>query len=219
MKITLSLWDIGGQERFEFFKSDFFRGTAAVGLVFDLSRPETFKEIGVYVESVMEHAGNIPIILVGNKVDLKEDIGEAIPREKIIKKVIKHNIIKYIETSVMQNIHVEKLFKTLAFVALFDLLPRLGELPNSNHCRFKVLLLGPASVGKSSLIKTIVNKRIDDDYKITIGLDLVKQDFEIPNEDIISEVSEIIKIALPKSKRKLKTQRKKEKVLTNETEI
>ena len=44
-KITLSLWDTGGQERFNFFKTNFFRGVAAVGLVFDISRPNTFDMI------------------------------------------------------------------------------------------------------------------------------------------------------------------------------
>lgn len=62
MKITLSLWDIGGQERFEFFKTDFFKGTAAVGLVFDLSKPETFKRVDEYLGDIRERAGNIPII-------------------------------------------------------------------------------------------------------------------------------------------------------------
>ncbi|MHA1468116.1 MAG: hypothetical protein ACTSP6_08575, partial [Promethearchaeota archaeon] len=45
MKVTLSMWDIGGQERFNFFKTDFFKGTAAVGLVFDLSRPDTYEKV------------------------------------------------------------------------------------------------------------------------------------------------------------------------------
>jgi len=45
VKITLSLWDVAGQERFDLFKTDFFHGTAAVGLVFDLSRPDTLKEL------------------------------------------------------------------------------------------------------------------------------------------------------------------------------
>ena len=83
-KITLSLWDTGGQERFDFFKTDFFRGIAAVGLVFDVSRPDTFDKIDDFFNELREHSGNIPIFLVGNKNDLKRSIGEAIPREKII---------------------------------------------------------------------------------------------------------------------------------------
>ena len=62
MKITLSLWDIGGQERFDFFKTDFFKGTAAVGLVFDLSRPNTFENIDFYFNDIRERSGNIPIL-------------------------------------------------------------------------------------------------------------------------------------------------------------
>ncbi len=54
LKITLSLWDTGGQERFDFFKTDFFGGIAAVGLVFDLSRPDTFDEIDDYFNELRE---------------------------------------------------------------------------------------------------------------------------------------------------------------------
>ncbi|MCK4781001.1 MAG: hypothetical protein KAT57_12455, partial [Candidatus Lokiarchaeota archaeon] len=42
INITLSLWDTGGQERFDFFETEFFKGVAVLGLVFDLSRPDTF---------------------------------------------------------------------------------------------------------------------------------------------------------------------------------
>ena len=44
------MWDIAGQERFEFFKTDFFGGVAAVGLVFDLGRPDTFYSIEDYFD-------------------------------------------------------------------------------------------------------------------------------------------------------------------------
>lgn len=149
MKLTLSLWDIAGQERFEFFKTDFFRGVAAVGLVFDLSLPDTFDSINDYFDDVRDRSGNIPIILVGNKSDLIKDIGETIPREKLIQMINKHNLFEYIETSVLENNNVENLFYRLALTALLDFKPRLGEVIDSNHFRFKILLVGAAAVGKS----------------------------------------------------------------------
>ncbi|MGQ4875618.1 MAG: GTP-binding protein [Promethearchaeia archaeon] len=229
VKITLSLWDTGGQKRFDFFKTDFFNGCAAVGLVFDLARPDTFDSIDEYFQLIRKKAGNIPIILIGNKSDLKETIGETIERKKIIEKVNKFNLLEYIETSALENINVDYLFNRLSICALMELKPHLGEIVNENHFRLKVLLAGAAAVGKSSLIKTFTSKNFENDYKLTVGLDFMIKDFEIPDEDLPEEVHDIINRAIDKWKRAKKRikeekleispesqkKKKKQKVLTN----
>ncbi|MBY8985175.1 MAG: GTP-binding protein [Candidatus Lokiarchaeota archaeon] len=208
--ITLSLWDTGGQERFGFFKTDFFKGVAAVALVFDLSRPDTFDSIDEYFDDIRERSGNIPIILVGNKDDLKKDIGETIPREKITHIVNQYNLFEYIETSALNNLNVEELFHRLALTALIDLKPRLGEIINPNHFRFKVLLVGAAAVGKSTLINVFTRKKFEENYKLTIGLDLMIQFLEIEEEDIPNETLNLMKNAT--KKKRIKKIRKNEEV-------
>lgn len=208
--ITLSLWDTGGQERFGFFKTDFFKGVAAVALVFDLSRPDTFDSIDEYFDDIRERSGNIPIILVGNKDDLKKDIGETIPREKITHIVNQYNLFEYIETSALNNLNVEELFHRLALTALIDLKPRLGEIINPNHFRFKVLLVGAAAVGKSTLINVFTRKKFEENYKLTIGLDLMIQSLEIEEEDIPNETLNLMKNAT--KKKRIKKIRKNEEV-------
>lgn len=204
MKLTLSLWDIAGQERFEFFKTDFFRGVAAVGLVFDLSRPDTFDSINDYFDDIRDRSGNIPIILVGNKSDLIKDIGETIPREKVIQMINQYNLFEYIETSVLENNNVENLFYRLALTSLLDFKPRLGEMVDSNHFRFKILLVGGAAVGKSSLINSFVKKGFKESYKLTIGLDFLIQDLEMEEEDIPKETDNIIKNSIKSYKKRFK---------------
>jgi GTPase SAR1 family protein len=210
INITLSLWDTGGQERFGFFKTDFFKGVAAVALVFDLSRPDTFDSIEEYFEDIRELSGNIPIILVGNKDDLKKDIGEIIPREKIIQMVNQYSLFEYIETSAFENLNVEKLFHRLSLTALIDLQPRLGEIIDSNHFRFKVLLLGAAAVGKSALITVFTKKKFEENYKLTVGLDFMIQDLKIEEEDVPNETLNFMKNAT--KKKRIKKIRKKEEV-------
>ncbi len=216
INITLSLWDTGGQERFGFFKTDFFKGVAAVALVFDLSRPDTFDSIDEYFEDIRELSGNIPIILVGNKDDLKKDIGEIIPREKIIQMVNQYSLFEYIETSALENLNVEKLFHRLSLTALIDLQPRLGEIIDSNHFRFKVLLLGAAAVGKSALITVFTKKKFEENYKLTVGLDFMIQDLKIEEEDVPNETLNLIKNAT--KKKRIKKIRKKEEVQNTSTE-
>ncbi|MFX1504423.1 MAG: ADP-ribosylation factor-like protein [Promethearchaeota archaeon] len=212
VKITLSLWDTGGQERFNFFKTDFFRGIAAVGLVFDVSRPDTFDEIDEYFNEIRKLSGNIPIFLVGNKTDLIESIGETIPREKIIQKVNQYYLFEYIETSALENINVEKFFYRLTITALLDFKPRLGEIINSDHFRFKILLAGAAAVGKSSLIRTFTKKSFEQDYKLTIACDFMTQDLEIPEDDLPKETLESIKKSIKSYRKLVKKYRKKEEI-------
>lgn len=212
VKITLSLWDTGGQERFDFFKTDFFKGVAVLGLVFDLSRPDTFDVIDEYFKEIREQSGNIPIFLIGNKNDLKQDIGETIPREKIIQKVNQYYLFEYIETSALENENVEKLFYRFAITALLDLKPRLGEIVDSNHFRFKILLAGASAVGKSSLIRTFAKKQFEENYKLTVGLDFMTQNLEIQEDDIPKETHELIKKSVKGYKKMLKKYRKREEI-------
>ncbi len=210
--ITLSLWDTGGQGRFSFFKTDFFKGVAAVALVFDLSRPNTFDSINEYFNDIRERSGNIPIILVGNKDDLQKDIGETIPREKIIQMVNQYNLFEYIETSALKNLNVEVLFHRLALTSLIDLQPRLGEVVDSKHFRFKILLVGAAAVGKSTLINVVTKKRFEENYKLTVGLDFMIHDLEIEELDVPNETLNFIKNAT--KKKRIKKIRKEEEVQT-----
>lgn len=213
MKITLSLWDTAGQERFGFLKTDFFKGVAAVGVVFDLSRPDTFDKIDAFLKDIREYSGNIPIILVGNKNDLKKELGEVIPREKIIKKVNQYNLFEYIETSALEKRNINQLFYRLVITALLDFRARLGEVVDSNHLRFKILLAGDAAVGKSSLIKAFITKEFEEDYKLTVGLDLLTQDVEISEEDIPKETHELIGKLYKSYKKKFKRYQRKDDVI------
>jgi len=202
--ITLSLWDTGGQERFDFFKTDFFKGVAVVALIFDLSRPDTFEQIDEYFNEIRERSGNIPIFLVGNKSDLMEDIGETIPREKIIQKLNQYYLFEYIVTSALENKNVQRLFYRLAIAALLDFKARLGEVEDINHFRFKILLIGAAAVGKSSIIRTFTEKSFIKDYKLTVGLDFMTQNLEIYEKDVPKETLELIKKSVKIYKKLLK---------------
>ena len=80
---TLSIWDIGGQQRFEFIRSTFYKGAAGALLVFDLTREQTYIETRKWLTEIRQFSNeNIPFVLIGNKVDLLEDIEEVIDREE-----------------------------------------------------------------------------------------------------------------------------------------
>lgn len=110
---TLSIWDIGGQQRFEFIRSTFYKGAAGALLVFDLTREQTYTETRKWLTEIRQFAGeNIPFVLIGNKVDLIEDVGMVIDRKEAEAFAKKEGSI-YIETSAKTGVYVDEAFSEL----------------------------------------------------------------------------------------------------------
>lgn len=110
---TLSIWDIGGQQRFEFIRSTFYKGAAGALLVFDLTREQTYTETRKWLTEIRQFAGeNIPFVLIGNKSDLIEDVGMVIDRKEAEAFAKKEGSI-YIETSAKTGIRVDEAFSEL----------------------------------------------------------------------------------------------------------
>ena len=53
--VTLSIWDIAGQQRFDVFRTMFFRGAKAALLVFDLTRPITLTKLQDWYDGWLKH--------------------------------------------------------------------------------------------------------------------------------------------------------------------
>eukprot|EP00051_Salpingoeca_urceolata_P000993 m.37787 g.37787 ORF g.37787 m.37787 type:complete len:211 (-) comp11134_c0_seq2:124-756(-) len=74
-KIKLTVWDTAGQERFRTLTASYYRGAHGVILVYDVTRPETFDHVKMWMNEVDVYATNPNIIkmVVGNKIDLQQD--------------------------------------------------------------------------------------------------------------------------------------------------
>jgi len=68
--ITLIIWDIEGNTAIEKARSSYLIGTHGFIYVFDVSRPETFENLGEEKAYLEKHHPDTPFIVVGNKVDL-----------------------------------------------------------------------------------------------------------------------------------------------------
>jgi len=79
---TLSIWDIGGQQRFEFIRSTFYKGAAGVLLVFDLTREDTYNQTIKWLTEIRRFAGHIPFVLIGNNVQSLKLSVTAVIREE-----------------------------------------------------------------------------------------------------------------------------------------
>lgn len=124
-KVTFSVHDIAGQARFESVKDMFFRGAHLALLVFDLTRKDTLTALRKqWVEPMIEaNQEEIYSILIGNKNDLEDlrviEYEEGNKLYELMKKAYpRMNIIKYLETSALQNKNVELAFQELARAVL-----------------------------------------------------------------------------------------------------
>ncbi len=70
----LVVWDMGGQERFAFGRRAFYRGTQAVGLVFDASNRASFYNLARWWREVHEFLSDVPMLLLANKIDLPRQV-------------------------------------------------------------------------------------------------------------------------------------------------
>ncbi len=70
----LIVWDMGGQERFAFARRAFYRGTRAVGLVFDASNRASFYNLARWWRETREFLIDVPMLLLANKIDLPRQI-------------------------------------------------------------------------------------------------------------------------------------------------
>jgi len=110
---TLSIWDIGGQQRFEFLRSTFYKGSAGAILIFDLTREQTYIETRKWLTEIRQFAGeNIPFVLIGNKADLVGDVSAVIDRDEV-RKFVKNEGGIYFETSTKTGVHVDESFTEL----------------------------------------------------------------------------------------------------------
>jgi Ras-related protein Rab-1A len=119
-KIVYSLWDVGAQQYFKRFRQTYYLGTQAAFIVFDLTNRQTFDDVKEWYQELESFIGGreIPIILVGNKTDLKNErvISYNDGVELVNNLSRKANFkISYIETSALTGENVEDAFTLIAY--------------------------------------------------------------------------------------------------------
>jgi len=122
-KIRLIMWDLAGQKKYQSIRSMYFQGCVGALLVYDVTRPKTFEAIKDKwlsdFQKYVENEGSY--ILIGNKIDLKEDRKvETTQGEELAKEI---NASSFIETSAKYGENVEEAFKTL----VREILDNYGE--------------------------------------------------------------------------------------------
>ncbi|XP_046841209.1 ras-related protein Rab-35-like [Xenia sp. Carnegie-2017] len=105
----LHLWDTAGQERFRTIVTTYYRGAQGAVIVYDLTNPESFMNLRLWLNELHENCFGVSVAIVGNKCDLIEEQslkknGEEFARE--------HGLSFY-EASAKENINISEVFEDL----------------------------------------------------------------------------------------------------------
>merc|ERR1712230_198533 len=140
--ICFNVWDTAGQEKFGGLRDGYYiQGQCAI-IMFDVTSRITYKNVPVWYRDLMRVCENIPIVLVGNKVDVKE-------RKVKVKQINFHRKknLGYYDISAKSNFNYEKPFLYLAkklvgdmhltFVDTVALLPAEVEIDQSKMAAYE----------------------------------------------------------------------------------
>lgn len=112
---TLFYWDIGGQKDKLFVTEYYFIQAVGAIVVFNVDNKESFQNLDFWVSKMKDLSGDIPFIIIGNKIDLQDK--RVISTEEIQLKA-KEFGAKYFETSAKLNESVTTAFEDLSIQIL-----------------------------------------------------------------------------------------------------
>lgn len=120
LEVDVSLWDIMGEKFLrELLREAYFYGAQGILAVCDVTRAETLVDLEDWKVAVERVTGEIPILILANKVDLKD---EAVIDEKGLRVFCEGWKSPYLFTSAKTGENVEKAFHDLAEIVLESLL-------------------------------------------------------------------------------------------------
>ncbi|KAG9509387.1 GTP-binding nuclear protein Ran, partial [Fragariocoptes setiger] len=107
--IEFSVWDTAGQEKFGGLRDGYYIQSQAAIIMFDVTSRVTYKNVPNWHRDLVRVCDNIPIVLCGNKVDVKD-------RKVKAKAIVFHRKknLQYYDISAKSNYNFEKPFLYLA---------------------------------------------------------------------------------------------------------
>lgn len=113
-KMNFIIWDIGGQvQQMAPYRSKFYNGANAAFIIIDRTRSGNLSSVEKWFNDINKSVKrNVPIIIVGNKSDLADDIKIS---EEDIKAIAKQFDFHYILTSALTGENVNDAFLYIAY--------------------------------------------------------------------------------------------------------
>jgi small GTP-binding protein len=115
--IEWQIWDLAGQPAFRSVMKSYYRGAMGALAVYDITQPKTLDSLDSWIQEARDRANtnleDIPVVLVGNKIDLRDEVPNCL---KTINGFVKSKALNgdFIETSAKTGEAIDEAFAKLA---------------------------------------------------------------------------------------------------------
>jgi Ras-related protein Rab-1A len=110
-QIKLQLWDLGGQAQFMRIRSFYYPGARAAVVVYSTADRNTFEVVPKWAKEVRNICGDIPLTLLGNKIDLDNE--RRVKKEEGVSRASQINA-EFFETSAKTGELINAAFTSIA---------------------------------------------------------------------------------------------------------
>ena len=117
--VNLQLWDSAGQEKYMSICKIFFQKVQGIILMYDITNRDSFEHLSKWIQMINDTTYNIPVVLVGNKLDDEED--KRIVREEEGKAFAKENGYLFYEASAFNGKNVNNVLYDLCEIIISSL--------------------------------------------------------------------------------------------------
>ncbi len=119
--LRIAYWDYAGEDRFKSLFPGYCQGSSAGVLTFDTSRIQTLSELPTWLSMLKQHNDpNIPVILLGNKIDTIDEKQREIVREAAVRFVKEYNLSGYYFSSAKTGEGLSSPFAHLGILIIED---------------------------------------------------------------------------------------------------
>ena len=118
-RVKLQIWDTAGQEKYMSINKNLFQRVQGVVLMYDITKHETFDHLETWMNLIRQMTNEIPIILVGNKVDQEDSAenGRMVEYSEGEDFARAYNL-EFFESSALNGTNVEKIIETISEIVL-----------------------------------------------------------------------------------------------------
>lgn len=122
--VRLFIWNVNYEEEFRINLPSFIRSSHAALLMFDITRLPSFNYLSELPQVIRKNAGDIPILIVGNRLDLEQSREVSERQVENFKEA--YNISSSMEISAKTGENVEEMFMKIAKIIRMFGAVRLG---------------------------------------------------------------------------------------------
>jgi small GTP-binding protein len=113
--VRFIIWDLAGQSQFKRVRKSYLANAEAGILVYDVTNHQSYENIRNWHDEIINASPNISLILVGNKIDLKDEREVKLQEGSALAEKLG---LSYIETSAKTGENINDAFKMLALLMI-----------------------------------------------------------------------------------------------------